>query len=92
MEASTSSAVAPVSASAVEAVRLTVVVPVDVMSVCSIYDAALTLLSMRVWVEEMAVPLLRRTASAVTAEPGGKGGGKGGGNGGRGQKLPKRPS
>ena len=32
MEASTSSAVAPVSASAVEAVRLTVVVPVDVMS------------------------------------------------------------
>lgn len=71
MEASTSSAVAPVSASAVEAVRLTVVVPVDVMSVCSIYDAALSLLSMRVWVEEMAVPLLRRTASAFTAEPGG---------------------
>ena len=26
---------------------------------------------MRVWVEEMAVPLLRRTASAFTAEPGG---------------------
>ena len=71
MEASTSSAVAPVSASAVEAVRLTVVVPVDVMSVCSIYDAALSLLSMRVWVEEMAVPLLRRTASAFTAESGG---------------------
>ena len=71
MEASTSSAVAPVSASAVEAVRLTVVVPVDVMSVCSIYDAALSLLSMRVWVEEMAVPLLRRTASVFTAEPGG---------------------
>ena len=26
---------------------------------------------MRVWVEEMAVPLLRRTASVFTAEPGG---------------------
>ena len=69
IEASTSSAVAPVSASAVEAVRLTVVVPAEVMSVCNIYDAALSLLSMRVCVEEMAVPLLRRTASAFTAEP-----------------------